>query len=207
MTSKSSAARPSSRDDDTGLDDELGLGVGRPCGGNEAELGPGLDQHLAAERASPRGRRSGGCAASSATRRRARARRRPPPPRGRTPPSGRRRARRAAPPRPRARRRRSPRTERGVDLEQLVVRHVRELRRPLEAVGELRAARCPGDLGLERERLGGRPCIRRSELAGARGGERDATRDRGPTASGRGLPAAFRAGSRWPGRVHGHRVG
>ena len=56
MTSKSSAARPSSRRHDTVLDDELRLGVGRPGGRDEAELGPRLDEHLATERASPRAR-------------------------------------------------------------------------------------------------------------------------------------------------------
>ena len=42
-------APPVEPGDDAVLDHELGLGVGRPGGRDEPELGPGLDEQLAAE--------------------------------------------------------------------------------------------------------------------------------------------------------------
>ena len=89
--------------DHTVLDDELRRRIGRPRGGDEPQLGPGLDEHLAPKRRllardeAPAPRRV-------SHRRPARARRRRVPPRGRTRPSRRRRADRDAPPTPRARR-------------------------------------------------------------------------------------------------------
>ena len=176
-------------DDAAVLDDERRLGIVRAVHRDEPELGERLDRAPRAGARAPRARRT---AAEPLVRRKepSLARRRRAASRTNAAVAGASQLVEPLGPRLELGRRRAARPQRGVDLEDRLVRQRRELGRAQQVVGELRPAGRARDLGLQAQRLRRRAQLRRVDAGDRRAPARRARCPPGVvTRSGRSAPS------------------